>query len=68
MTTVILKIPEKKENYFLNWFKKHHLKPRIFQQAEDDDLIAQWIDEANKNEEIPVEKIYEYLRKHGVDC
>ena len=68
MTTIVLKIPDKKENYFLNLFKKHHLKSVILQEEEDEDLMAKWIDEANENEEIPVEKIYQYLRKHGVKC
>ena len=68
MTTIVLKIPDKKENYFLSLFKKHHLKSRVLQEVEDEDLIAKWIDEANVNEEIPGEKVYQYLRKHGVKC
>ena len=48
MTTVVLKIPDKKENYFLNLFKKHRLKSRVLREDEDEDLMAKWIDEANE--------------------
>ncbi len=66
MTTVVLKIPEKKENYFLNLFKKHRLKTRVLEQEEDEDLMAKWIDEGMKSEEVPEEKIFEIFRKHGI--
>ena len=68
MKTIIVNIPEKKENYFLSIFKKHHLKTHVLEREEDEDLIAKWIDEGMESEEIPKEKIYEYLRKHGVNC
>ena len=66
MTTIVLKIPDKKENYFLNLFKKHHLKSHIIEEEEDEDLIAKWIDEGMKSGEVSKEKIYATLRKHGV--
>jgi len=30
--------------------------------------MAKWIREGMKSEDVPLEKVYTYLRKHGVDC
>ena len=70
MTTVVVNIPDKKENLFLKLFKKHHLKTRVLsdEDLEDDEIMAKWINEGLKSEDIPVEKLYEFLRKHGVNC
>ena len=45
MTTVIVKIPDGKENLSKEFFKKHHLKTRVLKANEDEQLIAKWIDE-----------------------
>lgn len=66
MTTVVLKIPEKKENYFLNLFKKHRLKTRVLEQEEDETLITKWIDEGMESGEVSEEVIFETLRKNGI--
>jgi len=66
MTTVVLKIPDKKKVYFLNYFKKHRLRMHILRAKEDEDLIAKWIDEGMKSEEVPEEEIFEIFRKHGI--
>ncbi|MBW8049808.1 MAG: hypothetical protein FVQ77_05615 [Cytophagales bacterium] len=66
MTTVVLKIPDKKENYFLSLFKKHRLKTRVLEREEDEDLIAQWIDEGMKSEDVSEEEIFEIFRKNGI--
>ena len=66
MTTVIVKIPDKKTSRFVNYFKKHRLKLRILKSKEDDDLMAKWIDEGMKSEEVTEEEIFDVLRKNGV--
>ena len=66
MTTVVLEIPKKKENYFLSLFKKHHLKTRVLEREEDEDLIAKWIDEGMKSEEVPEEEIFAIFLNHGI--
>ena len=68
MTTVVINIPDKKESQLMSYFKKLHLKVRVIEKEEDEDLIAKWIDKGSESEEIPMEKIYEYMRKHGVKC
>ena len=65
MTTVVLKIPEKKENYFLRLFKKHRLKLQVLQE-EDEDIMAKWIDEGMESEEVSEEEILKVFRKHGI--
>ena len=68
MKTVIVNIPKKKENLFQNYLKKHRLKMRVVEPEEDEELMAKWIDEGMKSENVPLEKVYELLRKNGVDC
>ncbi|MBW8050143.1 MAG: hypothetical protein FVQ77_07365 [Cytophagales bacterium] len=68
MKTLIVNVPDKKENYLRSLLKKHRFKSRVLPQEEDEDLMAKWIDEGMESEEVPIEKIYEYMRKNGVDC
>lgn len=68
MKTVIVNIPKKKENLFQNYLKKHRLKMRVVEPEEDEELMAKWIDEGMKSENVPLEKVYALLRKNGVDC
>ena len=66
MKTIIVNIPEKDENFFTTLFKKFHLTSHVVTDEEDEDLIAKWIDEGMKSEDVSKEKIYATLRKHGV--
>ncbi len=66
MKTIIINVPEKDESFFTILFKKFHLNPHVVTGEEDEDLIAKWIDEGMKSEEVPKAKIYATLRKHGV--
>ncbi len=66
MTTVIVKIPDGKENLSKEFFKKHHLKTRVLKANEDEQLISKWIDEGMKSGEVSEEKVLETLRKNGV--
>ena len=65
MTTVVINIPDKKESQLMSYFKKLHLKVRVIEKEEDEDLIAKWIDEGMENGEVSEEKIFETLRKNG---
>jgi len=67
MKTIIVNIPDQKENFFMTLFKKHHLKPRVLQFEEDEDLIAKWIDEGMESGEVSEEVIFETLRKNGIE-
>ncbi len=66
MKTIIVKIPDKKENYLRNFLKKHRFKSRVLEVEEDEDLMAKWIDEGMKSEEVPEKEIFEIFRKHGI--
>jgi hypothetical protein len=69
MKTVIVNIPEKKEDFFLSLFKKNKLKSRVLTEDEKEELaIVKWINEGLQSEDIPIEKIYSHFRKHGVNC
>ncbi len=66
MTTVIVNIPEKKENLFVDFLKKNHLKMQVIESKEDEDLMAKWIDKGTKSPEVSEEVVFETLRKNGV--
>ena len=50
----------------MSLFKKHRLKTRVLEREEDKDLIAQWIDEGMKSEDVSEEEIFEIFRKNGI--
>ncbi|MCH8317433.1 MAG: hypothetical protein IIA88_02885 [Bacteroidetes bacterium] len=66
MKTIVVNVPDQKENYFIALFKKHRLKPRVLQKEEDEDLIAKWIDEGMESEDVSEEKIFAIFRKNGI--
>jgi len=66
MTTIVLNIPDTKESLFMNMFKKHRLRMRVLKDDEDEYLLAKWIDEGMKSEEVPEEEIFAIFRKHGI--
>ena len=66
MTTVIVKIPDKKASMFANYFKKHRLKTRIVKSKEDENMMAKWIDEGMKSGAATEKEVMEILRKNGV--
>jgi hypothetical protein len=66
MTTIIVNIPDKKENLFISFLKKNHLKMQILKDKEDEDLMAKWIDDGTKSSEVSEDVIFETLRKNGV--
>ena len=69
MKTMIINIPDKEENFFITLMKKIKFKNRILTDEEAEEMqMAKWIDEGMESEDIPIEKVYNYMRKHGVDC
>ncbi len=69
MKTIIVNVPDKDENLVAELFNKLHLKSRVLTDEElEDKLMAKWIKEGRKSEAVPLEKVYTYLRRHGVDC
>ena len=61
MTTVVLKIPDKKETLFLSFLKKHRLKMRVIEKEEDEGVMAKWIDKGMKSEDASEEEIFAIL-------
>ena len=68
MQTLIVNIPDKETNFFISLMKKFKFNTSILtkEDFEDEDKMAQWIDEGMQSEEVPKEVVYETLRKHGV--
>ena len=69
MKTVIVSIPDKKEKLVTSFLKKNRLKSRVLTDEDKEEMaLAEWIDEGMKSEDVPIEKVFEHLRKHGVKC
>jgi hypothetical protein len=65
MKTVIVNIPDKKKNLFLDFFKKHHLKIHLVEKEEDEDLIAKWIKGGIDSGEVSEAQVLATLKKNG---
>jgi hypothetical protein len=69
MKTIIVNVPDNEEEFFLSFFRKNKLKSRVLSQEDREEFaISKWINEGFQSEDVPVEKIYEHFRKHGVNC
>ena len=66
MKTVIVTIPEKEESFFLSMLKKMKFKSQVVTEEElEDEVLSRWINEGMKSEDVPMEKVYQLLEKHG---
>ena len=66
MKTVIVNIPEKEETFFLSMLKKFRYKAQVLTEEElEDEALAKWIERGMKSEDVPVEKVFSLLAKHG---
>ena len=67
MKTIIVNIPEKKEDFFLSLLKEFRFKSKVLTEVEKEDMaIGKWINEGMKSEDVSEEVVYNTLRKHGV--
>lgn len=68
MKTVIVNVPEREESFFLSVLRKFRFKSRVLTEEEKEEMaMARWIEEGMQSEDVPLEKIYKHLRKHGVN-
>lgn len=68
MKTIIANIPARDENLFIALFRKFKIKTRVLTEEEKEEMaMAKWIDEGMKSEDVPMKKVHEYFRKHGVN-
>lgn len=66
MKTVIVNIPEKEEAFFLSMLKKLKFRSQVLTEEElEDEALARWIDEGMKSKDVPIEKVFQLLEKHG---
>jgi hypothetical protein len=67
MKTVIVNIPEKKEDFFLSLLKEFRFKSRVLTEEEKEDMaIAKWINEGIESKDVSEDVVFNTLRKHGV--
>jgi len=66
MKTVIINIPDKKEDFLISFLKKNHFKSKVLTEEElEDEGLARWIDEGLKSKDVPIEKVFQLLEKQG---
>jgi hypothetical protein len=69
MKALIVSIPDDYETLLKELFGKLGLKSKVLSDEEyEDKILAKWIKEGMKTEDVPLEKIYDYMRKNGVNC
>ena len=67
MKTIIVNIPEKKEDFFLAFLNEYGFKSKVLTEDEKEDMaIGKWINEGLKSEDVSEDVVYNTLRKHGV--
>ncbi|HLG34273.1 MAG TPA: hypothetical protein VI757_05280 [Bacteroidia bacterium] len=68
MKTVIVSISEKKERVLNSFLKKNRIRSRMVSEEEmEDAALAKWIDAGMKTEDIPIQKVFDLLRKNGAN-
>ncbi len=66
MKTIIVNLPEKEESFFLSMLKKIRFKSQVLTEEElEDEELAKWIDKGMKSKDVPIEKVFQLLEKHG---
>ena len=66
MKTGIVNVPEKEETFFLSMLKKFRYKAQVLTKEElEDEALAHWSEKGMKSEDVPVEKVFNLLAKHG---
>jgi len=67
MRTIILSVPEKKEQWFRTLFSQFQVKHKVLnEEAREELILAKLIDEAMAEEgEVPKEKVMQFIKKHG---
>jgi hypothetical protein len=66
MKTLLVNIPEKKEVLFMSLMKKYHFKSKVVTEEDlEDKELAKWIKKGMKSEDVPIEKVFRLLEKHG---
>ena len=68
MKTVIVSIPKEKERMLTSFLKKNRMRSRVVSEEEmEDAALARWIDEGMKTKDIPIQKVFDLLKKHGAN-
>ncbi|MEK6616422.1 MAG: hypothetical protein AABZ32_09970 [Bacteroidota bacterium] len=66
MRPLIVNIPEKEENFFMSLMKKFHFKSRVLTEEDlENEALARWIAKSMQTEDVPMEKVFQLLEKHG---
>jgi len=67
MKTIIVNVPDKKEELFLSLMRELKLKTFDMSSEElEDKILARWIEEGMKTDDVPLEKVFEHFRKHVI--
>lgn len=67
MKTVLVNIPDKESEFFIQLVKKFGFTSRTISAEDKEEIaLAKWIDKAMKSEEVTEEAVLKTLKKNGV--
>lgn len=68
MKTIIVNVPENKENLLMKFIHELNLKSKVLTDEDFEDVVlAKWINEGMKTEDVPMETIFEVFKKNGIN-
>jgi len=68
MSTVIVNVPKKEEDFFNNLMKKFKFKAHaISAKKMEESALANWIEEGMKTKDIPVKELHKFFKKNGIN-
>jgi len=68
MQTIIVNIPNNEKDFFIMLMRKFKYKNTIISDEEmEDKELSKWIQEGMETEDVPIEKVFKMLEKHGAD-
>jgi hypothetical protein len=69
MSTVIVNVPKKQEDFFNNLMKKFKFKSHAIPAKEmEETALAAWIEEGMKSKDIPLKELYKFFKKNGINA
>lgn len=67
MSTVIVNVPEKQEDFFNKLMKKFKFKSHAISEKElEETALAAWIEEGMKSKDLPLKELHKFFKKNGI--
>jgi hypothetical protein len=68
MSTILVNVPKKEEDFFNNLLKKFKFKSHAISAEElEEAALANWIEKGMKSKDVPLKELYKLLKDNGVN-